>query len=207
MSHDDAPVTTSELMLRIAIRSFADRGYEATSMRQIAQDVGVKPASLYNHYPAKEDLLWAIVEDAITELEARQDAAAEADVTPLRALRTFVRVHVRYHATHAQEARIVNARIRVLSSDRYARVLDFRKRYERRLRDLLVGGDADGSFDLVDVKTTTFAILQMGMAISDWYRPDGELDPEELCDRYERHALRLIGVRVPEAPALERLAE
>lgn len=193
---DGAGPTTAELIRRTAIRSFAERGYEATSMRELATQVGVKPSSLYNHYGAKEDLLWAIVEDATDDLETRQAEVLDPAADPIVQLETFVREHVRYHATNAEQAQVVNTRLNVLASERLEQVVAFRKRYEAMLQAILERG-RDRYFDIIDVKITSFAILEMGMGVSEWFRPGGRLTVEELCDHYVELALRLLSAPSP----------
>ena len=159
-------------------------------MRDIAGDVGVEVASLYGHFPSKEDILWGIVRDAIDELESIHDVPAEP--TAREDLIGFVRRHVAYHALNPQKARVVNNTIRSLSAKHFAAVRDFRDRYEARLRTILLSGNERGEFDIGYPKLTSYAVLQMGMAISDWFRADGPINVDELCKYYVDIALRLI---------------
>lgn len=182
---------TYRLVVEVALQLFAEDGYEATSVRDIARAVGVKPASLYSHFPSKEDVLWAIVQRAIADLEAQQRDALANVTGPGTMLRTFVRTHTAYHARHSLHARIVNERFRSLSPARLAEVVAFRDRYEVLLRDILREGAARGLFDVSDLKLTSFSILQMGMAVAIWFREDGTIGVEAVCDHYVEMALRM----------------
>lgn len=175
---------TGTLIREAALELFSEVGYDGTSMRGIARAVGVMPASLYNHFTSKEEILWDLVVAATTELESRQDAAAQPSAPVAQRLRTFVRVHVEYHATRSREARIVNRQIDSLSAEHYAQVTAFRDRYERRLRSFIEEGAETGAFRVPHPRIVSYAILQMGMGIANWYRPDGPLSVAEVCDHY-----------------------
>lgn len=183
---------TGALIREVALELFASHGYDGTPVREIARAVGVLHGSLYNHFPSKEQLLWAIVQDATRELEGRQDRAADPAAGVAQRLDTFVRVHVDYHATRSREARIVNRQIDSLSPEHYLEVTRFRDRYEGRLRGLLAEGVARGVFAVPDLRLASYAILQMGMGVANWYRPDGPLSPTQLADRYAAIAGKIV---------------
>ena len=189
----EAARPTSRLILTTALDLFSKMGYEATSMREIASAVGVKPASLYNHYPSKEEILWEIVQNALSEILQRQARALSENGDPTSRLRGFVRMHAEFHARESQAAKIVNHNLSSLSPPHYRRTTKDRHRYELRFRDLLEAGVAAGVFDIPDTRITSFAILEMGMGIALWYRPDGSLSVEELAELHVQLALRMVG--------------
>lgn len=197
----DQPASTAELILSSALNLFATHSYDGTSMRQIAATVGVKPASLYNHYAGKEDILWEIARRSQEQLGSEQDEVFESVVGTVELLDAFVRMHVAFHARWPLPADITNRQLRSLSEDRWSQVVDFRDRYERRLRDLLERGLREGVFDVKDTRITSYAILEMGMGISVWFRPDGPLSVEELCDLHVDLVRRMVGCSVAVAPS------
>jgi AcrR family transcriptional regulator len=86
---------TKQAILETATRLFADHGYDATSLRQIADAVGTTKAALYYHYPAKEDILLALtrpVLDGLSELVTRLRASSESD--PRVALGAYLDVFI-----------------------------------------------------------------------------------------------------------------
>jgi len=168
-------------------------GYEATSMREIAAAVGVKPPSLYNHYPSKEEILWEIVQGALAEVLAGQERAFAAHDDTLGRFRAFVGFHAEFHARRSQAAVIVNNNLPSLRPHHYRRAITLRARYEHAFRALLETGVREAVFDIDDLRVTSFAILEMGMGISVWYRPDGDLSIRDLADRHVRLALRMVG--------------
>lgn len=178
-------------IIEAALDRFSAIGYEGTSMREIARSVGVKPASLYNHFTSKEEILWAICTKAITELERRQDAASAPEDPVEARVRTYVRVHVEYHAENSRNARVIHLQVNSLAPEHFAQTVQFRVRYERRFRQLLQEGVDKGVFSLPDVRLGSYAILQMGMGIASWFRLDGPLSVDELCAHYVEMAMRI----------------
>jgi AcrR family transcriptional regulator len=183
---------TANLIRQVALDLFSDIGYEATTMRGIARAVGVMPGSIYNHYPSKEEILWDIVRTAMEDLERLQEDADDPAADPRGRLRGFVERHVEFHARRASEARIVNRQIYSLGQEHYGEITAFRDRYERRLRELIVLGVEQGRFAVPDARIASYAILQMGMGISVWYRPDGPLGVEDLCLHYVCIAEKMV---------------
>lgn len=183
---------TSRRIFETSIEMFSRRGYAATSVRDIAGAIGIESSSLYSHYSSKEEILWAISADAITTLESLQDDGVSA-LVPTDRLREFVRRHVAYHAGNPLQARVVNNSMRSLTAQRWEAVIAFRKRYEERLLRIIDSGLEAGDFNAPDARIVTYAILQMGMAVSEWFDSTRRLDIEAICDLYVEFACRIVG--------------
>lgn len=183
---------TANLIRDIALELFSDFGYESTTIRTIAQAVGVGPGSIYNHYASKEAILWDLVHTAMSDLERLAEEADAPNASATERLRRFVGCHVDFHARRSREARVVNRQIYSLSPESFATVTAARDRYERRLRGLIALGTETGEFAVPDVRIATYAVLQMGMAISTWYRPNGPFEIAQLRDHYVALALKVV---------------
>jgi AcrR family transcriptional regulator len=186
---------TADDIRRAARRLFASTGYDATTMRAIASAVGIRAASLYNHFPSKEEILWDLTLTALTDLEASWADVARAlpsDAEALDRLGAFVRTHVAFHAMKGQEAVLVNSQMDRLSPEHRKSAIVMRDRYQRRLSDIIQRGIDDGSFGVPNVRVTTFAILQIGVGVSTWFKPTGQLTVDDLCDIYEELAARMV---------------
>jgi AcrR family transcriptional regulator len=186
---------TSALIITRTLGLFSKMGYEATSMREIAAAVGVKPPSLYNHYRSKEEILWEIVQGALAEILAGQERAFAEHADTLGRFQAFVSFHAEFHCRRSQAAQIVNGNLSSLSGQHYRRAITLRARYEHAFRDLLATGVREGIFDIDDLRVTSFAILEMGMGIAVWFKPDGDLSARQLAERHVKLALRMVGAR------------
>ena len=196
-SSQGGSATADEIRLA-ALEQFASVGYEATTMREIAGNVGIKAASLYNHFGSKEAMLWDLTLTALNELTA--GCALAMSRLPENAshgdrLAAFVSSHVDYHARNRNQALVVNSQLGSLSAPHFRRAVKLRASYEATLRAIVEAGVRDGDFESPDIRVTTYAILQMGVAVSTWFRPDGQLTIEELCAIYVQLAAKLLAAR------------
>jgi AcrR family transcriptional regulator len=184
---------TLEAIRQAGLRLIFQHGYEAMSLRQLAAEVGIRPSSLYNYMQTKQDLLFGLIEMHMQELLGQVDAALQGVVAPRDRLTAFVAFHVRYHMLRKSEVSVVNFELRSLDAEHYATVVDMRKRYERRLGDIIQDGINKGVFCPVDVAVGTFAILAMLTGVCSWYRPDGRLTEAEIIQAHTDMALRSLG--------------
>lgn len=197
-----AGTATADDIRRAALRLFADEGYEATSMREIAAAVGIKAGSLYNHFSSKEEILWELAQGALNDLCDRIDerlGELPDTASPTAQLDAFIEAHVRFHATNNEQARLVNRQMAGLSKKHYRELVALRDSVEERLEAVLERGVKDGSFSLVDSKLTSYAILQMCIAVSVWYRRNGGLGVDEISQTYSTLAQRMVSGDKPSA--------
>jgi AcrR family transcriptional regulator len=185
---------TAQDIRRTALELFSSLGYSATTMRQIAAAVGIQAASLYNHFGAKEDILWSLSVEAFAELDGMRERAAAAlppDADAVRRLAAFVGAHTRFHATHQKESALINRQLRGLSADHYETAVARRRAYAGHLQQILTDGVASGAFEVPDVKVAAFALLEMGMGVATWYRSDGPVGVDELTRMHVELAVRM----------------
>src|SRR3712207_1458185 len=188
------------------------RGFEATSLRELAAEVGIQAASLYNHIRTKQDLLFDLIREHMETLLAQADAAmAEAPAGAAERLRAFIAHHVVYHLEKKQEVFVANFELRALEPQHYATIVTMRRAYEGRLIALLDVGVAAGEFEIRDTRVTAYAILAMLTGACTWYKPEGRLTKAEVVELHtdmvlhgcvghprpaaERRPLRLVADR------------
>lgn len=186
---------TADEIRQAALEQFAQSGYEATTMRDIAASVGIKAASLYNHFDSKEEILWDLTRSAMRDLDANRDDAlarlAPAAVPRVK-LAAFVSAHVDFHAERRHQAVLVNSQLGSLSQSHHRKAVALRDAYENSLRTIIDAGVASGEFTVSDVQVATLAILQMGTGVSFWFRPDGRLRIDQVCAEYVKLALAIV---------------
>ena len=134
-----------------------------------------------------------IVQDALSEILRGQDHALSENPDTVSRFQAFVRFHASFHGRESQAAKIVNHNLSSLSPRHYRRTVADRDRYERRFRAMLDAGVQEGVFNIPDTRITSYAILEMGMGIAIWFRPDGAISIDELTTRHEELALRMVG--------------
>jgi AcrR family transcriptional regulator len=179
-------------ILDAALTLIADRGYHGTSMQEIARLVGVSASSLYNHIKSKQDLLVDIMMTTMMALLTEFDSANSSRV-PSAQLRNAMEAHVCFHALHQREVRIGNREIPSLELPARNKVVDLRSEYARKWQLLIQSGMDEGYFKTPSPQLATYAILEMGIGVSLWYRTDGPLSLNQIAHDYGRMALRLVG--------------
>ena len=173
--HDQATV------LRRAIDLFNEQGYDATSMGDLARELGLTKSAIYHHVPSKSHLLAEALDEALDELTAAVEAGASPadDGSAGERLRRTVQRSVEVLVAH-QPAVTLLLRVRgnsevELEAQRRRRALD------ARLADLVRDAVAEGSLrDDVDPDVVSRLLFGMVNSLVEWYRPNGQADVELL---------------------------
>jgi TetR/AcrR family transcriptional regulator, cholesterol catabolism regulator len=172
-------------LVRAAARLFSERGYHGTSMQHLGDALGLQRGSLYAHIGGKEDLLLDVVEEGADRFLARGREAAALVAPASERLRSFLRGHVATAIEHLDAATVFLNEWRYLSSELKALVKAKRDRYESLLESIIRSGIEHGEFRPdTDVRFAVLLVLSAGNWVYEWYRPEGELGPEEIADRF-----------------------
>ena len=184
----------TEAAIRAAAATLIARhGYEAMSMRQLAEEVGVQAAALYRYFPTKEELLFTLMREHMEQLVAAWDAARPSSADPAARLSAYVANHIRFHVERRHSTQLSNLELRSLSKERLSAILRLRTAYEKELRAILRDGADQGIFSIDDVGLTGMAIIQMITGVVVWFRPDKRLTVEQVTETYLAMTLRLAG--------------
>jgi AcrR family transcriptional regulator len=179
-----------------AVRNFADYGYHGTSVRDIARDADVTVASIYHHFASKQEILQDVMARTMTDLiSLTASALRTAGPSASERLVALMRAWILFHTTHQADAFIGASELRSLDSAGRARVVGLRDEQERMFRDVVEAGVAAGEFTTPYPLEASRAVINMGYSVASWYRPGGDVSPEEMADRYCE--LALATVRAP----------
>lgn len=178
-------------VVRDAVRAFARRGYDQTSVPQLAEELGIAAGSLYHYFGGKEQLLIAICDqlmDPLLETALRvQDDDAPASVRLATLVEAWV-VHVVEHREHMlvfqQERHVID------HGEQWRGVRASRKQFERTVESLLSEVHEAGLAQLDDARLSLAALLGMVNHTVQWYRPRGRLTPVEIAGGYVQLILR-----------------
>jgi len=181
----------------VASDLFRERGYAATSVRDIARALSVQGASLYAHVASKEDVLWAIVDRTAARFEAAADEAELAAESrrpsdPVEAISALVRAHVGVLVADVDEAAVFVTEWRSLSEEHRGQILERRDAYQVRFRRHVEAGIAVGAFELTDPALAASTLLSALNGVAGWYAPTGRLGPDQLTDHLVDLALRML---------------
>lgn len=189
-----APAAGRERLLDAALETFYERGYHGSNVRDIAARAGVTPASLYYHFKGKQELLHVTLTTIMdTALASTEAALGDPADDPAVRLRRLVEAWVRFHAQHHMAAAVGAAELSSLDNPARAAVVELRDRQERSFRDVVEEGARKGAFVAPNTGIAVKAILAMGVFVASWYRPGGDLTPDDVASIYGDIALATVG--------------
>lgn len=180
-------------LLAAAVAAFGDKGFHATTTRDIARAANLSPAAVYVHHQSKEDLLYLISIAGHRELYAVLQAAVAAGDHPTGQLAAVVRAFVGEHARRRDIARVVNDELDALTPEHRAEVDQLRRAMDQLMRDVIAAGVDSGEFAVMDAHLTGRAVLSLGMDVAHWFRQEGRWSVEHVADTYAELALRMVG--------------
>jgi AcrR family transcriptional regulator len=176
---------TAQVLRAAATKLFAQYGYAAVSMRQIATEVGVQAGALYLYTPDKQTLLFQIMDQHMDDLLNAWLKESKLPVRgPLERLEQFVRFHIQYHLERVDAVFIAYMELRNLSSENFTAIEQKRRVYEDLLENILLEGSQNGEFYLCDTKLSSYAIIAMLTGVTTWYRGDGRLSVDKIEEIY-----------------------
>ena len=181
-----------EALLRAAARLFVEKGFDATTTRDIAEAVGMRSGSPFYHFRSKHDLLKAAIADGLeTAHERMQTVTASIDDPELR-LRTMVRTHLGNLLEGECQAPMLLYEWRSLDGAARSEIGTIADRYQRTWQTTLDELAAAGKLRSAapPVRQLLFGMLNWSRQ---WYRPDGALSLDELTDS----VLVMLGVSTP----------
>ena len=176
----------AEVVLEAA-RVFAERGYDQTSVPELAEALGLAAGSLYHYFPSKEELLRAICDQLMDPLLEQAEALLAEPREPAAQLRALVRLWVEHVVTHRDHMLVFQQERHVIERGAAWRgVRASRKAFERLVEDALAaaGAAGGGAGSHADPRLALSALLGMVNHTAQWYRPRGRLSPAAIADGY-----------------------
>ncbi|NJN33089.1 MAG: TetR/AcrR family transcriptional regulator [Saprospiraceae bacterium] len=172
--------TRRDYILEQAAQLFKERGYAATTMRDLAEALDIKAASLYNHIDSKEALLSEICFSfanrymtALTEIAGSSDPVAAK-------IEAVIDLHITLGTHDAAAIIITNYEWKHLPEPQFSAFKTLRRRYENQFLSLITEGVNAGMFRALDPQIVMFTILSALQWIPFWFRPERGLSVEEL---------------------------
>jgi AcrR family transcriptional regulator len=173
-----------EQVMATAIKLFAEKGFHATSVRDITSKVGMSKAGLYSSFQSKEAILEEIYYLVIGEMLNDLEKIAATENSPAKKLQAAMTSQIKGVAQRVPELTIFYREWHHLPPDSAGRITQKRSAYEKLLQAIIREGIDAGDFTAVDVPVMAYGILGMCAWTYQWYRPDGRLSPDEIGEIY-----------------------
>lgn len=178
-------------MLETARRLFWEKGYRATSMRDIGLSYGCKPANIYNFFSDKEEILYEVLREEMEQIIRPIKHLEDDDHTPpTDQLRHLIECHLKVTLSYRRSSRLLfDVALNNLSTEHRRKIIEYRDAYDRIIRRVIRRGIEIGEFSEVDVKLAGFMIASMITRTRIWFHPKKGASVGELVDFIFKFAL------------------
>lgn len=165
---------------------FQKKGYAATSMRDLAAELGIEAASIYSHVKSKEEILQRICFRMAEEFfDSLKSNLANCDNAEDR-LKMAIISHVKVVTKDPASSAVFFSEWRHMGAEALNDFLQMREDYEKEFKSILSGGIENGIFREVDINLSMMSILSSINFIPAWYKVNGKYSAEEIAERISR---------------------
>jgi TetR/AcrR family transcriptional regulator, cholesterol catabolism regulator len=182
---------------RAAARIFHEKGFDATSMDDLARALRLTKAGLYYYIDSKEALLFNIMTHGMDWVENQVVAPARAEPDPERRLRLILRLHATELLESAHDIPILTDEVAALTPKHRKAILRRKRAYVDLVRDTLDAMKAEGKLRDVDTTVATFSLFGMLLWLPRWCKQPGRLTSEQVVEHITRIALGGLLTRAP----------
>lgn len=178
---DNSSLSRKEQVIRKAAELFREKGYAASSMRDLAQKLGIEAASLYSHIRSKEEILQSLCFDMAAEFRKSLDEVEKMDIPAGEKLSQGIVGHIQVMAKDLTASAVFMNEHRHLSQPWLREFLLLRINYINRFKAIIEAGVASGEFkDGIDRKLAVMTLFSSLNWMPMWYDPNTGINPQEL---------------------------
>ena len=171
-----------EFILEKAAQMFRDKGFAATSMRDLAESVGIEAASLYNHIRSKNEILEAICFDVANRFNLNMDSVEPGNQRSIQKIEMLLRFHIKQMIDHFEEVAVSDREWRHLDEPYLSNFHNQRRGYRKRFAAIIEEGIKKGEIRRIDAPTAVLIMLHAISGIESWHRSSARISGEELED-------------------------
>lgn len=164
-----------------AVKLFEQKGYHATSVQDIADEVGLQKGSLYHYIHSKEDLLLQIAHEAITQFNDNMEAVLNTNLSAQEKLVKAVENHITVSVSNMETTTVLLREAFSLGDEQHQVIQDLTDKYVDLWTQILDEGSRTGEFTVQQPKIVALAILGACNWVYRWYRESGTLSPAEIA--------------------------
>lgn len=165
-----------EEIIQVAASLFKEKGYNAASMRDIAQAMHMKAASLYNHISGKQEILSTLILQVATEFTAAMAKVTSEDITSVEKIQKIIEFHIDITVNYSENIAMLNNDWMHLEEPSLQRVVKMREDYEENFRKIIKEGISKGAFKQKHPEVILFSILSTLRTLYLWNEKRGKMD-------------------------------
>ncbi|MCL6593260.1 MAG: TetR/AcrR family transcriptional regulator [Alicyclobacillus sp.] len=167
---------------RAAVKLFEQKGYHATSVQDIADEVGLQKGSLYHYIHSKEDLLLQIAHQSISEFNHTLERILAAPIPAREKLVQAIRNHITVCVNNLQTTTVLLREAFSLGENQHKVIQGLTDRYLDLWTTLFQEGQMTGQFRVQHPRLAALAVLGACNWIYRWYQPSGPCRAEDIAD-------------------------
>lgn len=168
--------TRKQEIIQVAASLFKEKGYSAVSMRDIAQAMDIKAASLYNHISGKQEILSSLIVKVAEEFTSEMLTIVSAPLTPLQKIKKVIEIHIDITVNYSENIATLNNDWMHLEGDDLNRVVGMREAYEENFRNIIKQGISQGDIKPNHPEVILFSILSTLRTLYLWNEKRGKMD-------------------------------
>lgn len=184
--------TKKDVIIQKASALFKNKGYASSSMRELAEAVGVEAPSLYNHIGSKSELLQAICFNVADDFNAHLNKTESLGSNSVSKIETVIRFHIQMMLNNFDELYVANHEWKQLKEPFLSSFLTQRKLYEKRLVDLIELGIKSKDLKVKNPYVIVLTILSAVRGLEFWQQHKKNIDNQVLEDDMTNHLLNGI---------------
>lgn len=174
-------------VIDVAARIFNEKGYEATSIQEIAEEVGILKGSLYYYIDTKEDLLFSVIEEAYDAALNLVERLEQRDGGALELIEALVHGHAEVFSKNYVQTSVFFREFRALSEERQKTIREAGDVYIRFLVSQIRRGQRSGEVKSeINPRLSAIGIIGMMNSMAFWYRPDGPASAAQIGREFSR---------------------
>ena len=181
--------TIQDAITKKAAALFRKKGFKATSMRELAENIGVEAPSLYNHIGSKSELLQNICFKIANDFTVQLQLVESSKQTTIQKIEDLIRFHIHMMVDSFDEVFVANHEWKQLEEPYLSNFLNQRKRYESRMVQLVKEGIKKKALKDIHPHVAVLTILSAVRGLEFWQRHKKELAAEELENNIVNHLL------------------
>lgn len=167
-------------IITVAAKLFKEKGYSAVTMRDIAQAMDIKAASLYNHIKSKQEILVLIIIEIAEEFTRTMDEVVASDENTIKKIEKIIQLHIDITLLDANALACLNNDWMHLADEKLAYFIKMREDYEENFRTIIKKGIADGEIKNLNLEVIIFSTLSTLRTLYLWYGKKKSPDPKVL---------------------------
>lgn len=184
---------SEDKLLRTAGLLFRQKGFEATTVREIAKAAGVLPGSLHYRFATKESLLLALMEQGICKATNALRTALATTLDPLERIRLAMRAHLHFLLQEDDSIYVLLYEWRALTGEQRVTMARLRDCYDALWDGLLYEAAGTGRLRAeLDLKLLRLSVLGSLNWVAQWFSPDGGSSPDDVADKFAENVLHGI---------------